>query len=86
MFAGSTHLERPFHTLHGEILRWHDYWLKDIDTGVMDEPAVRYWVMGANEWRTGTDWPLPETQWTKFYLNSWERLQSAPFTPVERRG
>ena len=24
---------------------------------------------------------LPETQWTKFYLNSWERLQTAPFTP-----
>jgi predicted acyl esterase len=80
MFAGPAHLERPFHTLHGEILRWHDHWLKDIDTGVMDEPAVQYWVMGANEWRCGDDWPLPETQWTKFYLNSWERLTVAPFT------
>ena len=29
----------------------------------------------------GADWPLPETQWTKFYLNSWERLQTAPFVP-----
>ena len=47
----------------------------------MNEPPVRYWVMGANEWRSGNDWPLPETQWTKFYLNSWERLQTAPFTP-----
>ena len=81
MFAGPAHLERPFHTLHGEILRWHDYWLKDIDTGIMDDPPVRYWVMGANEWRSGADWPLPETQWTKFYLNGWERLQTAPFTP-----
>ena len=80
MFAGPAHLERPFHTLHGEILRWHDYWLKNINTGVMDEPPVRYWVMGANEWRSGADWPLPETQWTKFYLNGWERLQAAPFT------
>jgi uncharacterized protein len=80
-FAGPAHLERPFHTLHSEILRWHDHWLKGIDTGVMDEPPVRYWVMGANEWRSGSDWPLPETQWTKFYLNSWERLQAAPFTP-----
>ena len=79
MFAGPAHHERPFHALHGEILRWHDHWLKGIDTGVMNEPPVRYWVMGANEWRTGTDWPLPETQWTKFYLNSWERLQAAPF-------
>jgi len=81
MFAGPAHLERPFHSLHSEILRWHDHWLKGIDTGVMNEPAVRYWVMGANEWRSGSDWPLPETQWTKFYLNGWERLQTAPFTP-----
>jgi predicted acyl esterase len=82
LFAGPAHLERPFHTLHGEILRWHDHWLKGIDTGVMNEPAVQYWVMGANEWRSGSDWPLPETQWTKFYLNSWERLTVAPFTPA----
>src|SRR5580700_1709551 len=80
-FAGPAHLERPFHSLHGEILRWHDHWLKNIDTGIMDEPAVRYWVMGANEWRSGSDWPLPETQRTQFYLNAWERLQTAPFTP-----
>jgi putative CocE/NonD family hydrolase len=81
MFAGPAHLERPFHTLHGEILRWHDHWLKNIDTGIMREPPVRYWVMGANQWCNGGDWPLPETQWTKLYLNGWERLQSAPFTP-----
>jgi putative CocE/NonD family hydrolase len=82
LFAGPTHLERPFHTMHSEILRWYDHWLKGIDTGVMDEPPVRYWLMGANEWRTGADWPLPETQWTKFYLNSWERLQVYPFVPA----
>ena len=81
LFLGPAHLERPFHSLHGEILRWHDHWLKNIDTGIMNDPPVRYWVMGANEWRSGTDWPLPETQWTKFYLNTWERLQVAPFTP-----
>src|SRR5215469_7571522 len=79
MFAGPSHHERPFHALHGEMLRWHDQWLKGIDTGILNEPAVRYWVMGANEWRSGSDWPLPETQWTKFYLNSWERLSAAPF-------
>jgi predicted acyl esterase len=80
LFAGPAHLERPFHGFHGEILRWYDHWLKGIDTAVMDEPPVRYWVMGANEWRTGADWPLPETQWTKLYLSSWERLRAEPFT------
>ena len=37
--------------------------------------------MGANDGAPATDWPLPETQWTKLYLNSWERLRTAPFTP-----
>lgn len=81
LFTGPAHLERPFHTLHGEILRWYDHWLKGLDTGVLEEPPVRYWVMGANEWRTGEDWPLPETAWTKLYLDSWERLRTEPFTP-----
>lgn len=81
MFAGPAHLERPFHSFHGEMLKWHDHWLKGIDTGVMTEPPVKFWVMGANEWRTASDWPLPETQWTKLYLNSWERLRAEPFTP-----
>ena len=81
-FAGPAHLERPFHTFHNEILRWHDHWLKGIDTGIMDEPPVRYWVMGENAWRTATDWPVPETRWTKFYLSSWERLRTRPFEPA----
>jgi predicted acyl esterase len=80
MLAGPAHLERPFHSFHGEILKWHDHWLKRIDTGVMREPAVKYWVMGANEWRTASDWPPPETQWTKLYLDSWERLRTDCFT------
>jgi uncharacterized protein len=37
-------------------------------------------VMGANQWRTASDWPVPETQWTKLYLTSWERL--TPDTPA----
>src|ERR1017187_10053020 len=38
--------------------------------------------MGANEWRSAQDWPLPETRWTKLYLNSWERLSAEPCTPA----
>lgn len=79
IFTGPTHMERPFHSLHDEMLRWHDHWLKKIDTGVMDEPPVKYWVMGENTWRTGDAWPLPETVWTKYYLHSWERLRTEPF-------
>jgi hypothetical protein len=78
MLAGPAHLERPYHSFHNEVLRWNDHWLKGLDTGIMNEPPVKFWVMGANEWRTASDWPLPETQWSKLYLNSWERLSPQP--------
>jgi putative CocE/NonD family hydrolase len=74
LLAGPAHVERPYHTFHSEVLRWHDHWLKGLDTGVMDEAPVRFWVMGLNEWRSADEWPLPQTQWTKFYLKNWERL------------
>jgi putative CocE/NonD family hydrolase len=73
-FLGPAHLERPFHTMHGEILRWYDHWLKGIDTGIMAQPPVRYWLMGANEWRTAEAWPPKNIEWTKLYLQSWQRL------------
>jgi predicted acyl esterase len=81
LFVGPAHLERPFHGMHGEMLRWYDHWLKGIDTGMLEEPPVHYWVSGSNEWRAGDDWPLPETEWTKLYLTNWSRLRSEPFRP-----
>ena len=86
LLTGPAHLERPYHSFHSEVLRWHDHWLKGLDTGVMNEPPVKFWVMGANEWRFADNWPLPETQWTKLYLNSWGRLKAEPFTPVSAGG
>jgi predicted acyl esterase len=86
MFTGPAHLPRPWTAFHDEILRWYDYWLKGIDTGIKDEPRVKIWVMGANRWRYSENWPLKETQWTKLYLDSWERLRWEPFTPSSRDG
>ena len=37
LLAGPAHLERPYHTFHSEVLRWHDHWLKGIDTGIMND-------------------------------------------------
>ncbi len=82
MFTGPAHLERPFHSFHREMLKWFDHWLRGIDTGIMREPPVKFWVMGENRWRSADNWPLPETQWTKLYLNNWERLSAEPFTPA----
>jgi len=62
--------KRPFQEFHDEILRWFDYWLKGINTGIMDEPPIKIWVRGAEEWKIAHEWPLPETKWTKYYLES----------------
>ena len=51
-------------------LAWFDYWLKGIDNGVLDGPRVRYYTMGRNEWRSADGWPLPEVQYTNYYLHS----------------
>lgn len=86
MFTGPAALERPFRAFHDEVIRWYDHWLRGIDTGIMDEPPVKIWVMGANRWRYAQDWPLPETQWTKYYLHSWERLRPEPIAPESSEG
>jgi uncharacterized protein len=52
------------------VLRWFDYWLKGIDNGIMGEPPIRYFVMGDNVWRSGTEWPPAEAQPASFYLSS----------------
>jgi uncharacterized protein len=86
LITGTAQLNRPFRAFHHEILRWYDHWLKKIDTGIMDEPPVKVFVMGANRWRYADTWPLPQTQWTKYYLDSWERLRTQPFEAASRDG
>ena len=51
-------------------LKWYDFWLKGIENGITDMPKVQYYVMGRAEWRSSDVWPLPETQYTKYYLHS----------------
>jgi putative CocE/NonD family hydrolase len=63
------YLDRPLYQLQHEAVRWFDHWLRGIETGIMDEPAVRLFIMGTGEWKETTDWPLPETKWTPFYLH-----------------
>jgi putative CocE/NonD family hydrolase len=45
---------------------------------MMDEPPVRYWLMGANEWRTAYAWPPRNVEWRKLYLAGWESLRPEP--------
>ena len=52
-------------------LRWFDHWLKGEPNGAENDPPVRVFVMGANTWRTASDWPIPGTAFTKYYLHSY---------------
>jgi putative CocE/NonD family hydrolase len=62
--------------LRAEELRWFDHWLRGIDTGILAEPPVRVFVMGANRWRTAEDWPIPGTRYVEHYFHSQGRAAS----------
>jgi predicted acyl esterase len=65
----------PFYAEEARIdqLRWFDHWLKDIDTGILDEPPVKLEIrtggsMKPYPFRFENEWPLARTRWTRFYL------------------
>ena len=62
-----------------EYLKWFDYWLKGMDTGVMDEPPVTLFVRKYKApapiyleengfWRNENEWPLARTINTPMYF------------------
>jgi putative CocE/NonD family hydrolase len=77
---------------HEHMLRWFDYWLKGVDTGIMNEPPVRYYVMGAageagapgNLWREARNWPPPATE-TRMYFHDAGKLRTTPPGEKEAR-
>jgi uncharacterized protein len=64
--------------LKQEDLRWFDYWLKGIDTGMMDDPPIKLFVMGENVWRCEHEWPLARTRFVPYYLHSHGSLTPEP--------
>jgi hypothetical protein len=71
-------LQWPWESLHVEALAWYDRWLKRRDTGIMEGAAIRYYVEGADEWRTAESWPLPQTQFTDWHLRTDGVLSAEP--------
>jgi putative CocE/NonD family hydrolase len=52
-----------------ETIRWLDYHLKGIDTGIRDEPPIKIQVRHGR-WRMESQWPLAGTKFTDYYLSS----------------
>ncbi|MDP3489791.1 MAG: CocE/NonD family hydrolase [Phenylobacterium sp.] len=72
-----------------EELRFFDHWLKGVENGVMDEPAVTYFTYNApdgEQWRTAATWPLESEVRTPFYLAEAALTQAPGAAGVDRSG
>ncbi|MCC6148555.1 MAG: hypothetical protein IT308_13430 [Anaerolineaceae bacterium] len=84
LFAPERHddIFLPHRTLSEEYIRWYDYWLKGIDTGIMDEPPIKLKVEGDGRFRYEYEWPIARTQWKKLYLHEGGKMNfDAPCSP-----
>ncbi|MFF1923427.1 CocE/NonD family hydrolase [Streptomyces sp. NPDC058221] len=71
---------RPWVEEHEKMFRWYEYWLKGIDNGVMEEPAVNVFVEGSREIATGEQWPPKEAEHKSLYLRPRHKLSFQPET------
>jgi predicted acyl esterase len=67
--------------------RWYDYWLFDSPNGIMDEPAVQYYLTGDcdtddttlfNRWMFSDVWPPEGTEYKSFYFHKSGGLDTLP--------
>lgn len=72
MYAGN-HVE-PAYSDWGVAAQtqFFDYWLKGEENGMLDVPRVRVGIRNGREiaWRDADDWPLPETDHQRWYLDA----------------
>ena len=59
----------------GELLKFFDYHLQGLNSGIQDEAAVHYFTMGEEKWKASEAWP-PEARRISFYLESDHRLKT----------
>lgn len=75
-----------------QLARWYNYFLLDDSTGILEEPPVRFYLMGDcdsgdttywNRWIEADTWPLPCVSYKKFYLREGGLLDTLPPTTNE---
>ena len=73
---------------------WFDTWLKDLGTGIQDQPPMLLFIMGGGDgkknaegrmnhggyWRHENEWPLSRTEFTPYYVHGNGAL--SPTTPT----
>lgn len=63
--------------IDGIQLRWFDHWLKGRRDALDALAPVRLFTMGINQWRDEKEWPIPGTDFRRFYLHSRGRANGA---------
>lgn len=78
------YLDRPLYQYAFESLRWFDHWLKDNDTGLLEEPPISLFMTGGDgRWLHADEWPLPQTHWQPFHLHAGGLLSEHEHWPQE---
>jgi putative CocE/NonD family hydrolase len=65
------------------VLDWGDWHLRGVDRGLASAPPVRIFVLGANRWREGADWPPVPVTARELFLRAGRRLSWTPPAPAE---
>lgn len=83
----------PNYEWRHEAVRWWDYWLKDKDTGIINEPRLALFIRSGHAPDMGlemtpgnwvwVDWPIDGTRWEKFYASESGSLQIRPGEQAE---
>ena len=50
-------------------LAWLEHYLKGADNGIDRTPKAEYYTCGSNQWKTASNWPVPETKELVLYLD-----------------
>jgi hypothetical protein len=83
MYYGATATSMTGQSLvSASIIAFFNKYLQEIDTAI---PPVRYFVMGRNRWQEAYRWPLPQTQWQRYYLHSKGNASTASGSGVLNR-
>lgn len=49
--------------------QWFEHHLKGVDNGVDKTSPVEYYTVSENQWKTASNWPVPETREISIYLD-----------------
>lgn len=69
-FGGVDFTPDAFMDMYDLQIKFYDYYLKGINTGLDFEKPVQLFYMGVNRWRSETDWPVPGTEYREMYISS----------------